>query len=62
MEDAPTLKNWMRDVQRSQNAVDSILLLQTTPSSYSRCGQLSFCVFDSFKVEAFASWGVHYHG
>ena len=45
MEDGPTLKNWMRDVQRSQNAIDSILLLPTTPSSFSRCGQLSFLIF-----------------
>ena len=35
--DAHTLKKWMREVQQSQNAVDSILLLPTTPKSFSRC-------------------------
>ena len=36
LKDESTLQKWMRDVQKSQNAVDSILLLPTTPVSFSR--------------------------
>ena len=39
MKEHAILKTWMRDVQKSQNAVDSILLLPTTPLRFSRCSQ-----------------------
>ena len=49
MKEHAILKTWMRDVQKSQNAVDSILLLPSTPLSFSRCSPAFFSILYAYN-------------
>lgn len=46
LKDESTLEKWMRDVQQTQNALVSLLLLPTTPVSFSRCSEHYFKSFE----------------